>query len=119
MKEQQIAELALKWIEASVRKHESNRSNLIRNNVAKKLSSLSQNCNDDDKIISGVCAAIQVLILDDDVRAVVGDAHEHARTLATELLPLLTSKLSSKIKNYYQFLKKIVFRIYNGCGSCW
>lgn len=96
LNEQPIAELALKWIEASVKKHEGNRSTLIRKDVAKKLGTLSETCNNDEKIISGVCSAILVLILDDDVRAIIGDAHEHARTLATELLPLLTETLSSK-----------------------
>lgn len=79
----------------AVTKHERTRAALIRGQVAQKLREVLQRHGGREDIVAGVSAATQILILDDDVRVVHGDAHENARALATELLPLLTSTLHS------------------------
>lgn len=47
-------------------------------------------------VLPYVLAVIRSLTLDDDVRAHVSKAHDHARSIATEILCPLTALLSSE-----------------------
>lgn len=43
-----------------------------------------------------VLGVLRSLVLDDDVRVEFGRAHDHAKAIASDALPLLTQLLSSK-----------------------
>lgn len=52
---------------------------------------------DENDIVRETCTMLRYLILDDDIRVEFGKAHEHARTISSEILEDLTKLLTSKL----------------------
>lgn len=86
----------LKWMKNCITKHEKNRSDLINMKVQVKLKELFEVFPSEPRLVIQTCQVIRKLVTDDDVRVVHGNSHEHARTLAQEVLCSLVCFLESK-----------------------
>ncbi|XP_011498450.1 PREDICTED: armadillo repeat-containing protein 6 homolog [Ceratosolen solmsi marchali] len=90
----QTLHLVLKWIRECCIKHEMNRQQIfnagILNNLKLELSKKDANMS----IVKEVCLVLRALTLDDDIRHEYGKAHEHATTIARQILHTLTKLLS-------------------------
>lgn len=83
--------LALKWTKECCVLHEMNRQNLFNANIIEKLKIILREGN--PIVLKEVLSVFRALILDDDVRVEFGRAHEHARIIAGEILPMLLELL--------------------------
>ncbi|EDW02725.1 armadillo repeat-containing protein 6 homolog [Drosophila grimshawi] len=83
--------LTLQWLQKACIMHERNRQNIISANALKLLKPLL--VMDSQRLVSEVTAVFRFLVLDDDIRVEFGCAHEHARQIASEVLPQLVELL--------------------------
>ncbi|XP_038121266.1 armadillo repeat-containing protein 6 homolog [Culex quinquefasciatus] len=82
----------LRWLQKACILHEMNRQTIMDDGrVVKQFKRLIE--NNDSEVVKHACALFRFLILDDDIRVEFGKAHEHARTLANEMLPDITKLL--------------------------
>ncbi|KAL9699821.1 hypothetical protein quinque_003262 [Culex quinquefasciatus] len=82
----------LRWLQKACILHEMNRQTIMDDGrVVKQFKRLIE--NSDSEVVKHACALFRFLILDDDIRVEFGKAHEHARTLANEMLPDITKLL--------------------------
>ncbi|KAL3288302.1 hypothetical protein HHI36_002750 [Cryptolaemus montrouzieri] len=88
----EILKLCLKWAKECCIMHEMNRQKLYDANILSKLKVLLEDSNSD--VLRAVLGILRALVLDDDIRVEFGRAHEHARGIASETLPCLTSLLN-------------------------
>lgn len=85
----------LRWLQKACILHEMNRQTIMDDGrVVKQFKRLIE--NSDSEVVKHACALFRFLILDDDIRVEFGKAHEHARTLANEMLPDITKLLFSE-----------------------
>ncbi|XP_014229097.1 armadillo repeat-containing protein 6 homolog [Trichogramma pretiosum] len=91
----QKLQLILKWIKECCIKHEMNRQNIFKAEILENLKSILTQQNVNDSVVKEACAVMRALTLDDDIRLEYGKAHEHAATIATETLKILTQLLST------------------------
>jgi hypothetical protein len=92
----EIQKIVLEWATVCCIKHEQNRQDIFEMKILTRLKSLLCGCGS-PIIVRKVCAVIRALVLDDDIRVHYGNAHEHARGLATEILDTLADLLKSKL----------------------
>lgn len=83
-----LKKLTLRWIKECCVMHENNRQNIFNARILENLKDLLKDSN--PEIIREVLSVFRALILDDDVRVEFGNAHEHARIIASEFLCYLT-----------------------------
>lgn len=84
--------LCLKLFQKTCVLHEFNRQSIMNDEeFFEELKNLS--ARNENEIIREVCTLLRYLILDDDVRVEFGKAHEHARTISSEMLEDLTNLL--------------------------
>uniref|UniRef100_A0A8D8HL46 Armadillo repeat-containing protein 6 homolog n=1 Tax=Culex pipiens TaxID=7175 RepID=A0A8D8HL46_CULPI len=82
----------LRWLQKACILHEMNRQTIMDDGrVVKQFKRLIE--NSDSEVVKQACALFRFLILDDDIRVEFGKAHEHARTMANEMLPDITKLL--------------------------
>ncbi|XP_039434242.1 armadillo repeat-containing protein 6 homolog [Culex pipiens pallens] len=82
----------LRWLQKACILHEMNRQTIMDDGrVVKQFKRLIE--NNDSEVVKQACALFRFLILDDDIRVEFGKAHEHARTMANEMLPDITKLL--------------------------
>ncbi|KAJ6635179.1 Armadillo repeat-containing protein 6 like [Pseudolycoriella hygida] len=72
--------------------HEINRQNIMNADIVTYLKPLL--ADESSEIVTEVCTVFRYLILDDDIRVEFGKAHEHARSIATEVLTEITTLLT-------------------------
>ncbi|XP_075216357.1 armadillo repeat-containing protein 6 homolog isoform X2 [Lycorma delicatula] len=87
-KDLDILKSALKWCRECCIKHENNRQIIFNSCIVINFKTILKTA-----LFKEVCGVIRSLCLDDDVRINVSKAHEHARTLAVDLLCPLTELL--------------------------
>ena len=85
----------LRWLQKACILHEMNRQAIMDDGRAVKQFKILIE-HSDPEVVKHACALFRFLILDDDIRVEFGKAHEHARTLATEMLPDITKLLFSE-----------------------
>lgn len=87
--------LALKLFQKTCILHEFNRQSIMNDQeFFDELKLLIK--RDENEIVRETCTMLRYLILDDDIRVEFGKAHEHARTISSEILEDLTKLLTSK-----------------------
>lgn len=99
----------LRWLQKACILHEMNRQTIMDDAIILKQFKVLIN-HDDPEMIRSVCALFRYLILDDDIRVEFGKAHEHARTLATEMLTDIT-KLLFKFKSDQDLISDLLLTI--------
>lgn len=99
----------LRWLQKACILHEMNRQTIMDDGrVVKQFKRLIE--NSDSEVVKHACALFRFLILDDDIRVEFGKAHEHARTLANEMLPDIT-KLLFKFKSNQDLISDLFLTI--------
>uniref|UniRef100_A0A1Q3F454 Armadillo repeat-containing protein 6 n=1 Tax=Culex tarsalis TaxID=7177 RepID=A0A1Q3F454_CULTA len=99
----------LRWLQKACILHEMNRQAIMDDGrVLKQFKILIE--HSDSEVVKQVCALFRFLILDDDIRVEFGKAHEHARTLANEMLPDIT-KLLFKFKSNQDLISDLLLTI--------
>lgn len=99
----------LRWLQKACILHEMNRQAIMDDGrTVKQFKILIE--HNDPEVVKQVCATFRFLILDDDIRVEFGKAHEHARTLANEMLPDIT-KLLFKFKTNQDLISDLFLTI--------
>lgn len=99
----------LRWLQKACILHEMNRQAIMDDGrTVKQFKILIE--HSDPEVVKHACALFRFLILDDDIRVEFGKAHEHARTLATEMLPDIT-KLLFKFKSNQDLISDLLLTI--------
>ncbi|XP_023017098.2 armadillo repeat-containing protein 6 homolog [Leptinotarsa decemlineata] len=86
-----IKKLTLRWTKECCVMHEMNRQNIFKAHILDNLKELLSDGS--SEILKEVLAVCRALVLDDDVRVEFGNAHEHARIIASETLCCLVGLL--------------------------
>ncbi|CAG9862583.1 unnamed protein product [Phyllotreta striolata] len=103
-----LKKLTLRWIKECCVMHEMNRQNIFNARVLDNLKDLLKDSN--PEIIREVMSVFRALILDDDVRVEFGNAHEHARIIASEFLCYLTL-LMKKYQTDESFIHDLILTV--------
>lgn len=99
----------LRWLQKACILHEMNRQAIMdEGGAVKQFKVLIE--HSDPEVVKHACALFRFVILDDDIRVEFGKAHEHARTLATEMLPDIT-KLLFKFKSNQDLISDLLLTI--------
>lgn len=85
--------LTLQWLQKASIMHETNRTNIMNAGIMKQLKPLVLITNKNERLLRDILALFRYLVLDDDIRVEFGNAHEHARLIASELIVDLTKLL--------------------------
>ncbi|XP_026467253.1 armadillo repeat-containing protein 6 homolog [Ctenocephalides felis] len=91
-KESPLKSLILQWVYICCLKHEMNRQKIFNSDILQCLKSMLPKA--DKQGLKDICAVLRALCLDDDVRVEFGQAHEHARVIASDTLCSITSLLA-------------------------
>ena len=83
-KDAELTALAILVIRTTCIMHEQNRVELVERGLIALLAETLDNNRNNGLIVKEACGALRVLTNDDDVRAVFGKAHEHAKIIVTE-----------------------------------
>ncbi|XP_031617946.1 armadillo repeat-containing protein 6 homolog [Contarinia nasturtii] len=89
--------LCLQHLKNATLLHEINRQNIMNVGILTCLKPLLKTEN--PEVLKETCSLLRYLILDDDVRIEFSKAHEHAKTIAAEVLVELTKLLPIKMKD--------------------
>ncbi|XP_044746290.1 armadillo repeat-containing protein 6 homolog [Coccinella septempunctata] len=84
----EIINVCLKWAKECCIYHEMNRQMLFNANILSKLKIMLEGASND--MLRNILSLFRALVLDDDVRVEFGKAHDHAKGIACETLPILT-----------------------------
>ncbi|XP_072379419.1 armadillo repeat-containing protein 6 homolog [Diabrotica undecimpunctata] len=103
-----LKKLTLRWIKSCCILHEHNRQNIFNAHVLDKLKELLNDGSSD--ILREVLAVCRALVLDDDIRVEFGNAHEHARIIASEILCPLT-QLMTRFKADEPFIHDLMLTV--------
>ncbi|XP_014247239.1 armadillo repeat-containing protein 6 homolog [Cimex lectularius] len=88
-----VIKLTLRWASVCCIKHESNRQKFFSNNIVTLLKKFITP-DVDTMLLKGACGLIWAMTLDDDIRALVPNAHNHACAFAAEYLEPLVQILN-------------------------
>lgn len=90
-KDSEVLKLVLKWTKECCTLHEMNRQKIFDADILGHLKLLLHDPT--SALLREVLGVLRALVLDDDVRVEFGRAHEHARTIASDTLCVITSLL--------------------------
>lgn len=80
-----VIQLVLECISTSCQLCESNRQYFVENGLCENVMKLFEKHKTNNVILCDACQLIRSLLLDDDIRVAFGNAHEHAKFIASKL----------------------------------
>jgi len=107
-KNEDVIEWVLKWTRECCILHEKNRQEFMTAKLLDHLKPLLDHAS--NKIIIQALGILRALVLDDDVRVEFGNAHEHARVIASDTLCALT-RLLEKFKADQQLMNELLMTL--------